>query len=68
MGLFDYKKAEELRFKFPKKVQDTIEIFEVYKSGIFKVSKTKFSKTYLFYDINYLLKSDDEQESILNTY
>lgn len=68
MGLFDYKKAEEPRFKLPKKVQDAIEIEEVYESGIFRVSKTKFSKTYLYYDINYLLKSDEEQERVLNTY
>lgn len=38
------------------------------QNGVFKVSKTKFSKTYMFYDINYLLKSDDEQEQILNVY
>ena len=44
------------KFKVPKKVQDFIPIKCVWPDGIFKVGN-KFSKTYKFSDINYLVEA-----------
>lgn len=68
MGLKDYKVKDELYYKFPKRVQDTIEVREINKNGVFKVGKMRFSKTYLFFDVNYALASDSEQEAMLRRY
>ena len=48
--------------KFPKKTQDTIEILEVYKNGIFKITEEKWSRCYRFTDVNYSTTTEDEQE------
>ena len=55
------------KFKVPKKVQDFIPIKCVWPDGIFKVGN-KFSKTYKFSDINYLVASREDKESMFLTY
>ena len=49
MGLFTdgfklLKKASEPLYKTPKSIQQTIEIMAVAETGIFEVSKNKYSK------------------------
>ena len=55
------------KFKVPKKVQDLIPIKCVWTDGIFKVGN-KFTKTFKFTDINYLVASREDKESMFLTY
>ena len=52
------------KFVVPKKVQDLIPIKCIWPDGIFKVGN-KFSKTYKFSDINYMVASREDKESML---
>ena len=51
------------KFKVPRKVQDLIPIKNIWPDGIFKVGN-KFSKSFRFSDINYLVASREDKESI----
>ena len=51
----------------PKRVQDVIPISCVWPDGIFKVG-AKFSKTYRFTDINYMVASREDKEGMFLTY
>ena len=51
----------------PRKVQDVIPIRRIWKDGIFQVGG-RFSKTYQFTDINYLVASREDKEQILSLY
>ena len=55
------------KFVVPKKVQDLIPIKCIWPDGIFKVGN-KFSKTYRFSDINYMVASREDKESMFLTY
>lgn len=60
MGLFtdgfkELKKASEPLYKSPKSIQETIEIMAVAENGIFEVARNRYSKCYLFQDINYTI-------------
>ena len=55
------------KFKVPSKVQDLIPIKCIWPDGIFKIGN-KFSKTYKFSDINYLVASREDKESMFLTY
>ena len=55
------------KFKVPRKVQDLIPIRCIWPDGIFKVGN-KFSKVYRFSDINYLVASREDKESMFLTY
>ena len=55
------------KFKVPRKVQDLIPIKNVWSDGIFKVGN-KFSKSFRFSDINYLVASREDKESMFLTY
>ena len=55
------------KFKVPKKVQDLIPIKNIWPDGIFKVGN-KFSKSFRFSDINYLVASREDKESMFLTY
>ena len=70
MGLFtdgfkELKKASEPLYKSPKSIQETIEIMAVAENGIFEVARNRYSKCYLFQDINYTTTNEDEQIDIL---
>lgn len=54
------------KFKVPNKVQDLIPIKCIWPDGIFKIGN-KFSKTYKFSDINYLVASREDKESMFLT-
>ena len=71
MGLFtdgfkELKKASEPLYKSPKSIQETIEIMAVAENGIFEVARNRYSKCYLFQDINYTTTNEDEQIDACN--
>ncbi len=55
------------RYKIPKRVQDVIPIKRVWTDGIFMVG-SKFSKTWKFTDINYLVASREDKEAMFLDY
>ena len=55
------------RYTIPRRVQDVIPIHCIWEDGIFKVGN-KFSKSFKFSDINYLVASRDDKSSIILTY
>lgn len=48
-----YKKAGELLYKTPKSVQECIELLRIAPDSIFEVAGNRYSKSYLFSDVNY---------------
>ena len=56
-------KQEKERYTVPRKVQDVIPVRRIWPDGIFLVGN-KFSKTYKFSDINYLVASREDKESM----
>ena len=63
------KKLQDPIFKMPKSVQESIPISRIHKSGVFELEANKreklYDKVYLFSDINYSDRDEDEKESIL---
>ena len=59
---------EKEDFKIPKGVQDTIPISKVWEDGIFLVGKNKYSKTFLFTDINYTVADKSDKEEMFLKY
>ena len=55
------------RYTVPKKVQDVIPIRRIWPDGIFHVG-SKFVKSWKFADINYLVASREDKESMFLTY
>lgn len=55
------------RYRIPRRVHDVIPISCIWNDGIFKVGG-KFAKTYRFTDINYLVASREDKESMFLTY
>ena len=55
------------RYTVPKKVQDVIPIRRIWPDGIFQVG-SKFVKSWKFADINYLVASREDKESMFLTY
>ena len=60
-------KQDKERYTVPRKVQDVIPIRRIWKDGIFMVGG-KFAKTYQFTDINYLVASREDKESMFLSY
>ena len=60
-------KTDKERYKVPKKVQDVIPIKRIWTDGIFLVGN-KFAKSWKFTDINYLVASREDKESMFLTY
>lgn len=55
------------RYRIPRRVQDVIPVDCIWNDGIFKAGK-KFSKTFRFSDINYMVASREDKESMFLTY
>ena len=55
------------QYRIPKSVHDYIPITGIYADGIFK-SGSRFTKTYRFDDINYLVAGTKEKEKMLSGY
>ncbi|MCI9265044.1 MAG: TraE family protein [Oscillospiraceae bacterium] len=60
-------KQDEERYAIPRKVQDVIPIRRIWPDGIFQVG-AKFSRTYKFSDINYLVASREDKEAMFLAY
>ena len=60
-------KTDKERYKVPKTVQDVIPIKRIWTDGIFLVGN-KFTKSWKFRDINYLVASKEDKESMFLTY
>lgn len=61
-------KQDREKFEVPKKVQDMIPVRTIWEDGIFRVGKTKYSKSYRFNDINYAVASRSDKEAIFLEY
>lgn len=59
--------TDKEKYKLPKKVQDVIPIKRIWPDGIFQVG-SKFVKSWKFADINYLVASREDKESMFLTY
>ena len=60
-------KQDKERYKVPRKVQDVIPIKRIWNDGVFFVGN-KYSKMYRFTDINYLVASRGDKESMFLRY
>ena len=60
-------KQEKERYTVPRKVQDVIPVRRIWPDGIFLVGD-KYSKMYRFTDINYLVASRADKESMFLQY
>ena len=55
------------KYKIPRKVQDVVPIRCIWPDGTFKIGN-KFSKSFRFTDINYLVASREDKESMFLAY
>ena len=60
-------KQDQERYSVPRKVHDVIPIKRIWNDGIFLVGN-KYAKTYKFTDINYMVASREDKESMFLTY
>ena len=61
-------KQDKEKFVIPKSVQQAIPIQTIWKDGIFKVGRNKFSRTFRFQDINYEVASRDDKKTMFLGY
>lgn len=62
------RKGVQPLYKTPKSVQECIEILKTAPDGIFEVAGNRYSKSYLFSDVNYNTTSEVEQVGIFESY
>ena len=62
-----FKRNKE-KFIIPKGVQDVIPIRRIWKDGVFLVGRKKYSKTFKFTDINYIVASEEDKEAMFLDY
>ena len=60
-------KQDKEKYKIPRSVRDVIPIECIWKDGIFKTGN-RYSKTFRFNDINYMVASKDGKESMFLRY
>lgn len=60
-------RQDKEKYKVPRKVRDVIPIRRIWNDGIFLVG-SKYSKTYRFSDINYLVASREDKEVMFLSY
>ena len=56
------------KFAIPKSVQQAIPLQTIWKDGIFKIGRNKYSRTYKFVDINFAVAGKEEKESMFLEY
>lgn len=61
-------KQDREKYIIPKCVQDVIPISRVWEDGIFLCGKNKYSKSFMFSDINYTVSSKDDKETMFLEY
>lgn len=64
----DFLKKDKEKFVIPKSVQDVIPIQRIWEDGIFLVGRNKYSKTFGFTDINYIVASEEDKEEMFLDY
>ena len=60
-------KQDKEKYKIPRSVRDVIPIECIWKDGIFKTGN-RYSKTFRFNDVNYMVASKDDKESMFLRY
>ena len=65
--LMNLLKQDKERYRVPRRVQDVIPIKRVWKDGIFLVGN-KYTKTFAFTDINYLVASKADKQKMFLIY
>lgn len=64
-----YKEKQELVYKVPSSVQETLPISQIHKSGVCEIEHGKrekmYDKVYVFSDVNYADADEEEKENIL---
>ena len=60
-------RQDKEQYKVPKSVHDYIPITGIYADGIFRVGN-KFTKSFAFEDINYLVASKEDKETMFLAY
>lgn len=66
--LADIKKQEKRPFRIPRRVQDLIPMQRIWADGICQVGQNSYAQTWRFTDINYLVASPADQESMFLKY
>ena len=66
--IMKFIKKDKEKFIIPKGVQDTIPIKRIWKDGIFLIGRNKYSKTFVFTDINYIVASEEDKEEMFLDY
>ena len=61
-------KKDRERVKVPHSVQDAVPVRSVWEDGIFQIARNKYSKSWLFTDINYDVLSDEERIETIKAY
>lgn len=60
-------KQDQERYRIPRRIRDVIPVSQVWNDGIFKVGN-KYSKTFRFTDINYMVASREDKERMFLAY
>ena len=60
-------KTDREKYRVPKRIQDIIPIKRIWPDGIFLVGN-KYSKTWKFSDINYIVASDEDKKTMFFKY
>lgn len=62
------RKQEKDNVNIPKSIQQVIPIQKIWTDGIFLVGKNKYSQTFKFTDINYVVASKEDKEAMFLEY
>lgn len=68
MKIIDLFKKDKEKYIIPKGVQDVIPVKRIWRDGVFLVGKNKYSKTFKFTDINYIVASEEDKEAMFLDY
>lgn len=61
-------REEKEKYRIPRRVQDAIPVRTVHEYGIFELHKGRYSMTYSFQDINYVMASLEDQKGVFLDY
>ena len=65
--LMNLLKQDKEKYRVPRRVQDVIPIKRIWKDGVFLVDN-KYTKSFAFTDINYLVASKTDKQAMFLTY
>ena len=61
------EQGQQEKFRIPRSVQQSIPIKQIYREGMWQVAG-RYSRTWSFSDINYLVADEDDQEAMFKDY